>query len=390
MQQVFISYSRKDIDFARHLAGDLEKAGFEVWWDISDLKGGDDWVRVIPAAIEASQYFIILLSPDSVKSQWVEREYLHALNLPLKVIPILIRPCPVPFALANINYLDFTGLDLVGCFNRLLADLNYTGEPVKNTAFVRSLLPSLPPTFNKYRYVIWGVLALGVILLAVIAFRSFTPVIIVSPTPTPSSSPSPTTEPTLTSTREPTATGTSTPQSPTATLSPTLTDSATPEITVTPSLTKETSLRIELCIRSDFTTLVRTGPGKSFGYLPNSLKGNDCLLFSATNEGATWFMIAPRQPDSRFSEFEYGWISNFTLDLESAGAFTLPVGTPMPTATRTPLPTFTPTLTATATFTPTLVPSPTDTHTPFPTDTRVPTATSTDFPTQEPTPTPTP
>jgi hypothetical protein len=48
MQRVFVSYSRKDIDFARKLAGDLEKAGFETWWDISNLKGGDDWVRIIP------------------------------------------------------------------------------------------------------------------------------------------------------------------------------------------------------------------------------------------------------------------------------------------------------------------------------------------------------
>lgn len=113
MPKVFISYSRKDMDFARKLADDLEKAGFDVWWDISDLKGGDDWVRTIPSAIEASQYFIILLSPDSVASQWVEREYLHALNLRLKVIPLLIRPCSVPFALANINYIDFTGPDPV-------------------------------------------------------------------------------------------------------------------------------------------------------------------------------------------------------------------------------------------------------------------------------------
>ena len=98
MQRVFISYSRKDIDFARKLAGDLEKAGFGVWWDVSDLKGGDEWVRVIPSAIESSQYFIILLSPDSVLSQWVEKEYLHALKLRLKIIPVMIKPCRVTVA----------------------------------------------------------------------------------------------------------------------------------------------------------------------------------------------------------------------------------------------------------------------------------------------------
>ena len=56
MQQVFISYSRKDIAFVRKLAGDLEKAGYDVWWDVSDLRGGDDWLRVIPTAIDSSHF----------------------------------------------------------------------------------------------------------------------------------------------------------------------------------------------------------------------------------------------------------------------------------------------------------------------------------------------
>ncbi len=60
MSRIFISYSRKDVATARRLAGELRKAGFDVWWDISGLKGGDAWVRVIPAAINSSQFFVIL------------------------------------------------------------------------------------------------------------------------------------------------------------------------------------------------------------------------------------------------------------------------------------------------------------------------------------------
>src|SRR5512138_422067 len=99
MEKIFISYSRKDKDFARRLAGDLEKAGYDVWWDLTDLRGGDDWPRAIPAAIEGSDKFIIVLSPDSVVSDWVEKEYTHALSLRKKVIPILLKPSSVPFAL---------------------------------------------------------------------------------------------------------------------------------------------------------------------------------------------------------------------------------------------------------------------------------------------------
>ena len=154
MQRVFISYSRKDIDFARKLAGDLEKAGFEVWWDISNLKSGDEWVRVIPLAIEAGQYFIILLSPDSVLSEWVEKEYLHALKLRKKIVPVMIESCNVPFALANINYLDFTASDPVTSFNKLLAALEYTGEPIQKTALAKKPLLPLPPTLARFQFVI--------------------------------------------------------------------------------------------------------------------------------------------------------------------------------------------------------------------------------------------
>jgi len=388
MQRVFISYSRKDIDFARKLAGDLEKAGFEVWWDISDLKGGDDWVQVIPTAIESSRYFIILLSPDSVLSQWVEKEYLHALKLRMKILPVMIRPCTVPFALANINYLDFTASDPVDSLNKLLADLEYTGEPVHSTALSKKALLPLPPALARFETLILTVLVLGILLLSFFVFKSCASVF---PSPTPTFTPTAIQPPTMTPTRDATSTPTYTVTlSPTVTPPLTSTDTLTLENTVTPSPTKETMLRVELCVRTDFTTLVRTGPGKTYGYLSNPLKGDDCLLFSARSEDNKWYMIAPRQPDVRFREFEYGWVSNFTLDLESAGFFSLPVGTPMPTATRTPSPTYTATITPTWTFTPTLTSLPTDTNTPIPTDTRVPTATATDIPTLEPMLTPTP
>jgi hypothetical protein len=390
MQKVFLSYSRKDMDFARSLAEDLKKAGFEVWWDISTLKSGDDWVREIPAAIEASQAFVLLLSPDSLVSEWVKKEYLHALNLRKKILPVMVRPCQVPFALANINYLDFNPADPTTSFNKLLASLEYQGEPVRETRLAKEL--SLPPALARWRSALLGLIALGILLLAFLAFRSCAPAPAAStatptqpPTSTFTAAPGATDTPTLTlpltSTPSPTATGT-------ASVVITPSDTPMPESTLTPTATREAILRVEFCVRTDFTTLVRTGPGKSYGYLPNPLKGDDCLLFSARNEENSWFMIAPRQPDARFREFEYGWVSNYTLDLESVGAFSLPVGTPLPTATRTPLPTLTATLTPTWTLTASLTPLPTETHTPIPTDTRVPTSTATETPTLEATATP--
>src|SRR5512133_3615530 len=129
MTQIFISYSRKDIAFARKLAGDLEKAGYSVWWDITDLRGGDDWVRVIPEAIAASDFFIVVLTPNSTVSEWVRKEYTQAISLRKKIIPIMLAHTPVPFALNTINYLDFTSEDAYPeNLNALLRALGYTGE----------------------------------------------------------------------------------------------------------------------------------------------------------------------------------------------------------------------------------------------------------------------
>src|SRR5512144_824681 len=148
MEKIFISYSRKDISFVRKLAGDLEKAGYDVWWDLTDLRGGDDWPRVIPQAIETSKYVIIVLSPNSTVSDWVEKEYTHALSLRKKIVPLMLERSSIPFALNTINFVDFTSDDYVANFNHLLTALGYTGEPPAVTPM--TALSSLPGKFRKY------------------------------------------------------------------------------------------------------------------------------------------------------------------------------------------------------------------------------------------------
>jgi hypothetical protein len=106
-KKIFISYSRKDIKFVGTLASDLEAAKFDVWWDISGLQGGDRWKRTIQAAIANCDYFVVVLSPDSVKSDWVENEYTYALKKNKKVIPLYLLSCDVPIDLVTIQYIDF-------------------------------------------------------------------------------------------------------------------------------------------------------------------------------------------------------------------------------------------------------------------------------------------
>ena len=121
--KVFLSYSRRDLDFVEQLAADLKKTGLDVWYDLSGLDGGAPWRKAIEKAIRASDVVVVVLSPDSVNSQWVEREYLFASNHGKKVIPVLYKQCELPLYYLNVHYIDFQGNKYKRNFDALLENL---------------------------------------------------------------------------------------------------------------------------------------------------------------------------------------------------------------------------------------------------------------------------
>ena len=376
MTKIFVSYSRKDIGFARTLARDLEKAGYDVWWDLTDLRGGDDWLRVIPAAIESSEFILVVLSPNSVLSDWVKKEYTQALSLGKKIIPIMLTRSSVPFALNTINYVDFTSDDYAANLKNLLDAMGYSGElPVTTTA-------AFPLMLRKYFIPI--ILGIGFLLATISTFILIPLVITPTATQTPTSvlaTATRTIPGTVTLTGEaetltPTA-------SQTATLSPTVTvtHSLTPtQPTITASATKQPFRSIELCVKQiDARTInVRSGPSSEIYPVIGSIPVGTCLLFSAVHvnqKGETWLQVASGQPDPEIIKFSGGWISANLLDVD----LTEPIPLPLVTLTPTPTPSDTPTVTPTFTRTPTatITPSETPSETPVPTETETPTETPT-------------
>ncbi len=109
---IFLSHSKVDKEFARILANDLKKAGIKVWLDEAEIKIGDSILGKLEDAIEGSEYLAILLSPDSVKSKWVQAELKVAMHREisgdnLTVLPLLIRDCEIPLFLRNKLFGDF-------------------------------------------------------------------------------------------------------------------------------------------------------------------------------------------------------------------------------------------------------------------------------------------
>jgi hypothetical protein len=70
----FISYSTKDQHFADRLYADLQNKGVRCWFAPHDLRIGDKILDEIDAAIRLRDKIVLILSEDSINSDWVEDE----------------------------------------------------------------------------------------------------------------------------------------------------------------------------------------------------------------------------------------------------------------------------------------------------------------------------
>lgn len=62
---VFLSYASQDAEAARHISDALRGAGIEVWFDQSELRGGDVWDQRIRREIHDGALFIAIISANT-------------------------------------------------------------------------------------------------------------------------------------------------------------------------------------------------------------------------------------------------------------------------------------------------------------------------------------
>lgn len=77
----FISYSSKDEAFARALYADLQNNGVRCWFAPEDLKIGDKTRVQIDESIRVYDKLLLILSKQSIESDWVEKEVETAMEL---------------------------------------------------------------------------------------------------------------------------------------------------------------------------------------------------------------------------------------------------------------------------------------------------------------------
>jgi TolB-like protein/Tfp pilus assembly protein PilF len=100
---VFLSYASQDAESAHHLCNALRTAGIEVWFDQSELRGGDVWDASIRRQIKSCALFIPVISKNThtrgegyFRLEWklaVDRSHLMASDLPF-LLPVVIDDTP--------------------------------------------------------------------------------------------------------------------------------------------------------------------------------------------------------------------------------------------------------------------------------------------------------
>jgi tetratricopeptide (TPR) repeat protein len=77
--KLFISYSREDAgNFAKHIHRFMRNKGHDVFIDVNDIRIGKPWADSIEKNISECDIFVVILTPDSLTSSYVEKEVLQA------------------------------------------------------------------------------------------------------------------------------------------------------------------------------------------------------------------------------------------------------------------------------------------------------------------------
>lgn len=107
---VFVSYSRSDQEFVRALVAALAAQEKKAWVDWEAIPPTAEWLAEIHAAIETSDAFLFVISPDSSSSTMCREELAHAEQLGKRIIPVNVRlvdPADLPPVLAELQWITF-------------------------------------------------------------------------------------------------------------------------------------------------------------------------------------------------------------------------------------------------------------------------------------------
>ena len=112
--RTFLSYSRRNVGDADDLQQRLRQEDIHAWRDSTSIPGGSEWASVIEKALDLMDALVVVVTPESAKSEWVEKECRTFIESGKPVIPYVSNAASklaLPNYLSSIEYIDGTSSD---------------------------------------------------------------------------------------------------------------------------------------------------------------------------------------------------------------------------------------------------------------------------------------
>jgi hypothetical protein len=93
----------------------LERHRVRYWYSAQHIRGAQEWHDAIGRALHVCNWFLVVLTPASLRSLWVKRELAFALRQRRyneRIIPVLLKRCQfhdLSWTLGQFELVDFTG-----------------------------------------------------------------------------------------------------------------------------------------------------------------------------------------------------------------------------------------------------------------------------------------
>ena len=115
---IFISYGREQntTPLACQLKNDLERVGFKVWMDLTDISSGSDWHSAIGVGLRKCRALIVIITHKYIRSKYCRNELFMADSLQKDVFPIFLEEVTfdshedagVQYVISSINWVMMT------------------------------------------------------------------------------------------------------------------------------------------------------------------------------------------------------------------------------------------------------------------------------------------
>ena len=112
MARIFLSYARDDVDAAKQLASCIGDAGHDVWWD-RHLHAGSRFAAEIDKALKDAEAVVVMWSPTSIDSAWVQDEAAEGRDSG-RLVPVSLSSAKPPLGFRQFQTIDLGEWDAKG------------------------------------------------------------------------------------------------------------------------------------------------------------------------------------------------------------------------------------------------------------------------------------